>query len=140
MDRQSLDRQASSEQPVGERPSDGEEFEQIPWSSLVAEQTPVVDRRLYLIVGVVAVVVAVIFGSRMIGGSTQPLPTSDLSIESAPPELSRIDVVVPPTSTVGVVVSEADLMADQPTSDSPGNHAVHHSLSYFFLGILLCYF
>ncbi|GMQ97946.1 MAG: hypothetical protein BMS9Abin17_0450 [Acidimicrobiia bacterium] len=119
MDRQSLDRSSSDRRSVDERPSDGEEFEQIPWSSLVAEQAPGVDRRIYLMIGVVAMVVAVILGSRMIGGSTQPPPTGNSSAESSPPDPSRIDVAVSPPSTVGVVVSEADLMADRPTFDSP---------------------
>jgi len=116
MDRQSLDRPSSDRRSVDEAPSDGEEFEQIPWSSLVAEQAPGVDRRIYLMIGVVAIIVAVILGSRMTGGSTQPSPSANSSAESPPP--SRINVAVSPSSTVGVVVSEADLMADLPTFDA----------------------
>lgn len=116
MDRQSLDRRSGDEGS-----SDSEEFEQIPWSSLVAEQPSGVDRRVYLVIGVVAVLIAVVLGSRMLGGSTQPLPTGGSSVESEAPDPSSMDVVASPSSTVGVVVSEADLMADRPTVDPLDN-------------------
>jgi len=119
MDRQFLDSRSSDRRSQDERSPDGEEFEQIPWSSLVAEQTAGVDRRVYLVIGVVAVLVAVVLGSRMIGGSTQPSPVNDLSIESAAPAPPRAEVAESPTSTVGVVVSEADLMADPRSLGSP---------------------
>jgi len=98
-------------------PSDDEEFEQIPWSSLVAEQTAGVDRRVYLAVGVVAVLVAAILGSRMIGGTTQPAPLALPPVEVEVPDTSRSEAMTTPSSTVGVVVSEADLMAALPTLD-----------------------
>jgi len=87
---------------------DSEEFEQIPWSSLVADQHQPVDRRLYLAIGVVAVVIAAVFGARLFGGTTpQPLPP-----EVVLPQV--ITDVEETTSTSGMVVSEADLMAEAP--------------------------
>lgn len=87
---------------------DSEELEQIPWSSLVADQSQAVDRRLYLAIGVVGVVIAAIFGTRLFGGSA-PQPT--------PPETDVQQAVLnveETTSTAGLVVSEADLMAVSP--------------------------
>jgi hypothetical protein len=87
---------------------DSEEFEQIPWSALVTDQDKGVDRKVYLAVGVVGVVIALVFGARLFGGSNaQPTPPPQVAPQPAPaaPET---------TSTAGVVVSEADLMAGAP--------------------------
>ncbi len=88
---------------------DSEEFEQIPWSALVAEQNDGVDKRIYLAVGVVGVLIAVVFGTRLLGGSGgQPTPIV------APAPVGEVAVPPETTSTTGVVVSEADLMAGAP--------------------------
>ena len=47
---------------------DNEEFEQIPWSSLMTDKAEGVDPKVYIAVGVVGLVVAVIFGVRIFGG------------------------------------------------------------------------
>ncbi len=87
---------------------DSEEFEQIPWSALVAEQSTGVDRRAYLAIGVVGIVIALVFGVRLFGAST-PQPTPPPAAVPQPPiEIAET------TSTTGVVVSEADLMAGAP--------------------------
>lgn len=87
---------------------DNEELEQIPWSSLVSDKAEGVDKRLYIAVGIVGVIVALIFGSRLLGGSqTQPAP----ALEAAPQ--SQPTIALTPT-TVGMIVSEADLMAAPP--------------------------
>jgi hypothetical protein len=91
---------------------DSEEFEQIPWSSLVADKTQGVDKRVYLAVGIVGVIVALIFGSRLFGGSqTQPVPP----LEAAPQVLPAAPET---TTSQGLIVSEADLMA-APTAEIP---------------------
>jgi hypothetical protein len=84
---------------------DNEEFEQIPWSSLMTDKAQGVDPKVYIAVGVVGLVVAVIFGARIFGGSsTQPVPPGDAPAAPGP-------VAAVTTTMAGLVVSEADLMA-----------------------------
>jgi hypothetical protein len=84
---------------------DNEEFEQIPWSSLMTDTAQGVDPKVYVAVGVVGLLVAVIFGVRMFGGSSgQPTPPVDTP--AAPVSVSEAA-----TTTSGMIVSEADLMA-----------------------------
>ena len=84
---------------------DSEEFEQIPWSSLMTDNEGGVDPKIYIAVGVVGLVVAVIFGIRIFGGSSsQPVPPVDTPTAQA-------SVTTDPTTTSGLIVSEADLMA-----------------------------
>jgi hypothetical protein len=84
---------------------DNEEFEQIPWSSLMTDKAQGVDPKVYIAVGVVGLVIAVIFGMRMFGGSsTQPVPPVDTPAAPA-------TVATSSSTTVGLIVSEADLMA-----------------------------
>ena len=87
---------------------DSEEFEQIPWSALVAEQNDGVDRRVYLAIGLVGIVIAVVLGVRLFGSSAaQPSPPA----AADPQPVVAVDRT---TSTAGVIVSEADLMAGEP--------------------------
>lgn len=118
MDRRSFEAGSAGEPFNDADPLDSEEFEQIPWSSLVADQTSGVDRRVYVAIGVVALLVAAILGSRVIGGSTQPAALEVSPIEVVGPDASGPQSVSAPSSTVGVVVSEADLMAELPTVSS----------------------
>ena len=84
---------------------DNEEFEQIPWSSLMTDKAEGVDSKVYIAVGVVGVIVAVIFGIRIFGGSSaQPVPPLDTPAASVTAETV-------PTTTAGLIISEADLMA-----------------------------
>ena len=66
---------------------ESEEFEQIPWASLVAEQGEGIDRRIYLAVGVVGLLVIAIFGVRLLGGESQPPPIEAAVVE--PPATSK---------------------------------------------------
>lgn len=96
-----------------------EEFEQIPWASLVAEQDDGVDKRLYLAVGLVGLLVIAVFGMRLVGGGAQPTPPQDAALSPQPSEpIVTPSSLTPPTS---VVISEADLRAVEleplPTSD-----------------------
>jgi len=87
---------------------DNEEFEQIPWSSLMTDKASGVDPKVYIAVGVVGLLVAVVFGARIFGGSsTQPTPPVDTP--AAPMSISPAA-----TTTTGLIVSEADLMAGPP--------------------------
>jgi hypothetical protein len=93
---------------------DNEEFEQIPWSSLMTDKAQGVDPKVYLAVGIVGIVVAVIFGMRMFGGSsTQPAPPVDTP--AAPAAVASTS-----STTVGLIVSEADLMAGLPATVAEG--------------------
>jgi hypothetical protein len=93
---------------------EAEEYEQIPWSNLVADTQPGVDRRLYLVGGGIAVVVILILGMRMFG-SPDPAPIPEAAAVSAPVAESLADAAVPdPEPEPAVVVdtvTEADLMA-----------------------------
>lgn len=85
---------------------ESEELEQIPWANLVAEQTDGIDKRIYMGVGVVAILVVLIFGMRMFGGSGQPVP---LPVESLP-VVTAVEITPTPSP---MVVTEADLRADE---------------------------
>lgn len=85
---------------------ESEELEQIPWANLVAEQTDGIDKRIYMGVGVVAILVVLIFGMRMFGGSGQPVP---LPMESLP-AVTAVEIIPTPSP---MVVTEADLRADE---------------------------
>ncbi len=96
---------------------DSEEFEQIPWSGLVAQAQPSVDPRWYAAGGVVGAVVIVLLVMRMLSGSAPPEVAPVLAV-GAPPELSvpvPAPVVEPPTVVTEGSITEADLMAiDEP--------------------------
>lgn len=96
---------------------ESEEYEQIPWSNLVAEAQPSADRRLYLVGGAVAVVVILIVAMRMFG--SQPAPAAPLAdsvdeqlvaTTAAPVDPIESAPVTEPPAAVGAV-TEADLMA-----------------------------
>jgi len=106
---------------------DSEEFEQIPWSALVAEQNHGVDRRVYLAVGAVGVVIAMVFGARLFGNAT-PQPTPPPAATSQP-----LVEIVETTSTAGVVVSEADLMAGAPDVLPIGNELELTAIAEWFV-------
>ena len=95
---------------------ESEEFEQIPWSNLVAEVKPPVDRRIYLVAGGVGVVVLLILGMRTLGSAGAPAIESQPAPTIAPVAEVAVDPVVPSTIGASVVtpvgpVSEADLLA-----------------------------
>lgn len=96
---------------------DSEEFEQIPWSGLVAQAQPSVDPRWYAVGGVIGAVVIVLLVMRMFSGSGPP-DVSPVLAADAPPELSVplvTTVVEPPTVVTEGAITEADLMAiDEP--------------------------
>lgn len=85
---------------------ESEELEQIPWANLVAEQTDGIDKRIYMGVGVVAILVVLILGMRVFGGSGQPVP---LPMESLP-AVTAVEIIPTPSP---MVVTEADLRADE---------------------------
>jgi hypothetical protein len=91
---------------------ESEEFEEIPWASFVGEQRDGIDRRVYLAVGVVGVLVVALFGMRLLGGSSQPVPPEAGLVEpSATSAVTVESVPVPPTS---MIIAEADLRAEDP--------------------------
>ena len=93
---------------------ESEEFEQIPWASLVAEQREGVDKRIYLAVGVVGLLVAVVFGMRLFSGESQPTPPQAVSIQ---PTSTTIEMAESPSRPqTPMVVAEADLRVEEPGS------------------------
>ncbi|MDK1017797.1 MAG: hypothetical protein QGD89_00095 [Actinomycetota bacterium] len=92
---------------------ESEEFEQIPWANLVAQQTDGVDRRLYIAAGVIGLIVVVAFGARFLGGGAQPTPppVSVLEMPVAPVVGTQANSPTPATS---MVIAEADLRIDEP--------------------------
>jgi hypothetical protein len=93
------------------KPVDSEEFEQIPWSGLVAQAQPSVDPKWYAVGGVVGAIVIVLLVMRMFSGSGPPDVAPVLANES-PPELpAPAPTVAPPTVVTEGAITEADLMA-----------------------------
>lgn len=93
---------------------ESEDFEQIPWASLVADQEDGIDRRIYLAVGVVALLVIAVFGMRLVGSGSQlpsvESPVTATSTSLLPDVAPAID---PPTS---MIIAEADLRVEEPAS------------------------
>jgi hypothetical protein len=93
---------------------EAEEYEHIPWSNLVADTQPSIDRRLYLVGGGIAVIVILIFAFRMFGsaapvGIAQPVTVSS-PVTGSPVEANVPEAVAAPPEVVSSV-TEADLMA-----------------------------
>jgi hypothetical protein len=111
---------------------ESEDFEQIPWASLVAEQEDGIDRRIYLAVGVVAVLVIVVFGMRLLGDGSQPpaaeFPITATSTSSLADKVPDID---PPTS---MIIAEADLRVEEPTPVRTSNTLVSVTAEWFVTG------
>lgn len=105
---------------------DSEEFEQIPWAKLVAEQSDGIDKRVYLAVGLVGVFVIALLGMKLVGGGGQPIPPQATVI--APVSTTGPVAAVP--TTVGVI-SEADLMAEAPVGSSSGDRLVEVTAEWF---------
>lgn len=106
-----------------------EEFEQIPWASLVAQQDEGVDKRLYLAVGIVGLLVIAVFGMRLVGGGGQPVPPQDASLspQSSEPIVTPTSLT-PPTS---VVISEADLRAVESEAMPSLDHLTEVTAEWF---------
>lgn len=104
---------------------ESEEFEQIPWANLVAEQTDGVDKRVYIAVGIVGVILIAVFGMRLLGGSSQPLPSLPITAEVPPSTMAES---TPPTS---MVIAEADLRADDASAMDSADRLVEISAEWF---------
>lgn len=90
-----------------------EEREQIPWSTLVAEVEPRVDRRWYVAAALAGVIAVVVFGFRAFGGSAQPNDPGAVGPPDAPATLATSAIVTPT-----MLVSEDDLLQDLPPEDA----------------------
>jgi len=102
---------------------ESEEFEQIPWANLVAEQTDGVDKRVYIAVGIVGVILIAVFGMRLLGGSSQPLPSLPITAEVPPSTMAE--------STPPTVIAEADLRADDASAMDSADRLVEISAEWF---------
>jgi hypothetical protein len=93
---------------------ESEEFEQIPWASLVAEQESGVDTRVYVAVAAVGLLVVGIFGMRLFGSASQPEPPLSANIEVTQATIAPVEPVrASPTSPV---IAEADIRAEEPAT------------------------
>lgn len=108
---------------------ESEEFEQIPWASLVGEQREGVDRRIYFAVGVVGLLVAVVFGMRLFSGGSQPTPPQPSAIESPPTSLAA--TMPPSLPETSMVVAESDLRADTAGTDQGVDQLVLATAEWF---------
>lgn len=108
---------------------ESEEFEEIPWASLVGEQRDGIDRRVYFAVGVVGVLVVALFGMRLLGGSSQPIPPEVALVEASAASVVTVESVpVPPTS---MIVAEADLRAEEPVPALPADLLAEVTAEWF---------
>lgn len=108
---------------------ESEEFEQIPWASLVAQQDDGVDKRIYLAIGVVGVLVIAVLGLRLLGGGSQPGPPPAVALESPPTSVVIEQAAsTPPTS---LVIAEADLRAGEPVTESSTDRLIEVTAEWF---------
>jgi hypothetical protein len=97
-----------------------EEYEEIPWSSLLPTGPQRGDRRWYVVAALVGVVIVAVLGFRLLRPAAQPEPMA--AVTEAPSESpGAADVGAGPAPDVGVpgavastVVSEEELMGEQP--------------------------
>ena len=94
---------------------DAEEYEQIPWSNLVADAQPSIDKRVYIAGAILAAIVVLFIGARAFGGGTvsqaAPTPNPVAVADATPADVVPDSPLVPPQLEPIVSVSEADLMA-----------------------------
>ena len=108
---------------------EAEEFEQIPWANLVAEQEDGIDRRIYLAAGVVGLLVIAVFGMRLLGGGSQPAPPPVSGLEQPPTSIAVIEPVAPPPTSM--VIAEADLRAEEPLVVETPNRLTEVTAEWF---------
>jgi hypothetical protein len=104
---------------------ESEEFEQIPWANLVAQQTDGIDKRIYFAVGIVGVLIIAVFGMRLLGGSSQPALPEPVAAELPP---TTVVEATPPTS---MVIAEADLRADDVSATDPVDRLAEITAEWF---------
>ena len=108
---------------------ESEEFEQIPWSSLVAQQDDGIDKRVYLAVGIAGALVIAVLGMRLVGGSTQPVPSQAVAIDPTPtPVVVEQPLSTPPTS---MLIAEADLRAEEPPAQASADRLTEVTAEWF---------
>ncbi len=90
---------------------DSEEFEQIPWSGLVAQAQPAIDPRWYVAGGVVGAIVIVLLVMRMFSGSGPPPDAPILAADPLPVQTVPTVVVEPASGVTDGAITEADLRA-----------------------------
>jgi len=108
---------------------ESEEFEQIPWANLVAEQDDGIDRRIYLAVGVVGLLVIAVFGMRLLGGGSQPVPPQSAALVPPPTSAAAVEpATAPPTS---MVIAESDLRVEEPSIVKPPDRLTEVTAEWF---------
>jgi len=104
---------------------ESEEFEQIPWANLVAEQADGIDKRIYVAAGVVGILIVAVLGVRLLGAGGQPLPPTPIVTEVRQPTPVE---AVPSTP---MVIAEADLRAEAAEPAGPRDRLVETSAEWF---------
>ena len=90
---------------------ESEEFEQIPWSGLVAQAQPAVDPKWYVAGGIVGAIVVVLLALRMFSGSAPPPVAPILATAQTPVQTATPLAEEPALSAADGAITEADLRA-----------------------------
>lgn len=90
---------------------ESEEFEQIPWSGLVAQAQPAVDPKWYVAGGIVGAIVVVLLALRMFAGSAPPPVAPILATAQIPVQTVATLVEESAASAANGAITEADLRA-----------------------------
>ncbi|MFV1970029.1 MAG: hypothetical protein ACC683_03375 [Acidimicrobiia bacterium] len=108
---------------------ESEEFEQIPWSNLVAEQDDGIDRRIYLAVGAVGLLVIAVLGMRLFGAGAQPVPPQLAGLELPPTSVAAAEPM--PATPTSMIIAEADLRVEEPAAAQASDILVEATAEWF---------
>jgi hypothetical protein len=110
---------------------ESEEFEQIPWSNLVAEQDDGIDRRIYLAVGAVGLLVIAVLGMRLLGAGAQPVPPQPAGLELPPTSVAAAEPM--PATPTSMIIAEADLRVEEPAAAQASDILVEATAEWFVI-------
>jgi len=110
---------------------ESEEFEQIPWSNLVAEQDDGIDRRIYLAVGAVGLLVIAVLGMRLFGAGAQPVPPQLAGLELPPTSVAAAEPM--PATPTSMIIAEADLRVEEPAAAQASDILVEATAEWFVI-------
>jgi hypothetical protein len=112
---------------------DSEEFEQIPWSGLVAQAQPAVDPKWYVAGGVVGAVVVVLLVLRMFTQSSPPPIAPIVAVDTLPVQTAPTMAEDPASTVTGSAITEADLRAIDMPVVSQGDIGIVQLVAEWFV-------